>query len=89
MTRDTPGLIAVFVVESDGPMAVGPNVLEHQFPKPLRFFTEGMSRRSVLIPAWWQTASRASRMVSWAVLVLPVLLAGVDAIDPSGVGYLR
>jgi len=69
-------------------MAVGANVLEHQFPKPLRFFTEGMSRRSVLIPAWWQTASRASRMVSslvllWAARVACAsVLLGTEDVSP-------
>jgi len=39
---------------------------------PLGFVTDRMLRLLVLIPAWKQSASSASRRVSWEALVLPV-----------------
>ena len=50
------------------------DILEHRVPRPillLGFSTEGMLRRSVVIPASRQMASRASAVVSWAALRLP------------------
>ena len=69
----------VLVVQRDvnDEVAVPPEAvnLKHQIPLPISpsgFVTEGMLRLSVFMPAWKQSASSASRRVSWAALVLPV-----------------
>ncbi len=63
-------------VENQVAVTAKVDVFEHQVPpRPRllrRFCTEGMLRRSVVIPACRQMALIASGMVSWAVFRLPV-----------------